>query len=108
MHTAPPTGQCIVTVEGQPVHVHDRYHNHQFYQCESEINAFHTAILFLLQRGSQSRGFGGEVGLGASAGRKGGCSWIVLSRAGNIGLIAYLGATYLAPLILSYLIPSGF
>ena len=27
--------------------MHDRYHDHQFYQCESEINAFHTAILFL-------------------------------------------------------------
>ena len=56
----------------------------------------------------KSRRFGGEVGLGASAGRKGGCSWIVLSQAGNIGLIAHLGATYLVPLILSYLIPSGF
>ena len=41
----------------------------------------------------KTRGFGGELGLGASAGRKGYCSWMVLSRAGSIGLIAYLGAT---------------
>ena len=33
---------------------------------------------------------------------------MVLSRAVSIGLIAYLGAIYLVPLILSYLIPSGF
>ena len=41
----------------------------------------------------KSRRFSGEIGLGASVGRKGGCSWIVLSLAGSIGLIAYLGAT---------------
>ena len=52
-------------------------------------------MLLLMRYALKSRGSGGEVGLGASAGRKAGCSWIVLSRAGGIGLIAFLGATYL-------------
>ena len=56
---------------------------------EQNCEAFYAEALYP----STSREFGGKVGLGASAGRKGRCSWMVLSRAGSIGLIADLEAT---------------
>ena len=56
---------------------------------DQKCEAFYAGALYSFK----SRGFGGKVGLGESAGRKGDCSWMVLSRAGSIELIAYLGAT---------------